>query len=252
MISTLVVVAIAFVAGVGIGAIGPGGVFVTVGLYVLTSHSPGTIAGTTSAALFAGGIVGVAAYRQSGELTSPAGRRVAVALTLASAVGAFAGSQLNAALSSAAYGTVLGAFVVLAGVLVVLREVRPGTEEALVAPETRAGTVAVAALGVGVGTVSGLMGVGGPVLAVPALVVLGVPMLVAVGAAQLQSVAITGSATLGYLLRGTVSPVLLATIVPSLLLGVGVGWRVAHAVDVSRLRWLLGAVLVAFGLYLLV
>jgi hypothetical protein len=44
------------------------------------------------------------------------------------------------------YGTILGAFVVPAGVLVIIREVRPEPDSAVVAPHIRAGTLAVGAV----------------------------------------------------------------------------------------------------------
>lgn len=244
-------VVVAFVGGIGMATIGPGGVFVTIALVTLTDYAPGTIAGTTSSALFGAGIVGTIAYRRSGELAGRTGRGIAITLSASSAVGAFAGSQLNALLSERAFGVVLAGFVIVVGLLIWYRE-RGGFDPVMtVDPESVAGRVAIAGIGLGVGVPSGLLGVGGPILAVPALVLVGVPLLTAVGASQLQAVFITGSAATGYLLRGTVSPELLAIIAPPLVVGVGVGWRIAHRVDADRLRRVLAVALLAVGIYLL-
>lgn len=96
------------------------------------------------------------------------------------------------------------------------------------------------------------MGIGGPILAVPALITLGVPMLVALGVAQVQAIFISGFAASGYFVQGAISP-FFATItgVPTVLGAVG-GWMITHRVDPDRLELLLGSVLVPTGLYLIV
>lgn len=106
-------------------------------------------------------------------------------------------------------------------------------------------------VGFGVGTLGALLGVGGPVLADPLLVLLGVDMLKAVAAAQLQSVFVSGFATLGYASVGAVSlPLVVLVGVPELI-GVFIGWCVAHRVDPHRLRIVLGVVLVFIAPFLI-
>jgi hypothetical protein len=112
---------------------------------------------------------------------------------------------------------------------------------------TPTGAVLLACIGSGVGVVSGLLGVGGPILAVPVLLLVGVPLLTAVGAAQIQSVFVAGSASVGYLLRGTVSPAHFVLIAPPLYAGIVVGWHVAHRIRGSVLRRVLAVVLVSVG-----
>lgn len=110
----------------------------------------------------------------------------------------------------------------------------------------------VATIGVGVGIVSGLFGLGGPLLSVPLLVAAGAPMLPALGAAQAQSIVIAGTGTIGYLVQGAVSwPLALLVGIPELV-GVLVGWKLAHSLPTHRLRYGLAVVLVALGPYLIV
>lgn len=66
-VTLLTLIVVAFLAGVGITAIGPGGVFVTIALSVVLQR-PGLIAGTAGATNIATGIVGSAVYANSGEL----------------------------------------------------------------------------------------------------------------------------------------------------------------------------------------
>jgi uncharacterized membrane protein YfcA len=115
---------------------------------------------------------------------------------------------------------------------------------------TREGQIVLGILGFVLGIASGLLGVGGPVIAVPALVLVGVPMLLAVGVAQVQSIFIAVFATTGYLAQGNVSIPLAVLVGTPLLVGVVAGWKVAHLIDPNRLKVALGVVLFTVGPYL--
>ena len=75
-------------AGVGITAVGPGGVLATVGLFTLTGLSPAHVAGTALVTHVATGTLGTAAYIRSGELRDPETRRVTAILAAAACLGA--------------------------------------------------------------------------------------------------------------------------------------------------------------------
>lgn len=91
--------AIAFLAGVGITAIGPGGIFLTIALLAFGHLPPAGVAGTSSAAMVAAGLAGTLVYLRSGELTLEPNRRLAVILSSSGLVGALIGSWLNAFVS---------------------------------------------------------------------------------------------------------------------------------------------------------
>jgi len=243
-------VVIAFVSGIGITTVGPGGIFVTIALYSLTSIPSGTVAGTAHATFVATGLVGSAAYVRSGEMRTGEARTMALVLSLSSVVGAVLGAYANALVSRSVFGLLLGAVAVTTGATIVYRERRGLRPLYRLDATGRRGRLVLGAIGVVLGVASGLLGVGGPVLATPALVLVGAPMLLAVAVAQVQSVFIATFATAGYVLRGTVSPWLAVLLGVPLLAGVVVGWRVAHAVDPARLKLVLGVVLVAIGPYL--
>ena len=94
----------------------------------------------------------------------------------------------------------------------------------------------VVAVGVGVGVVSGLLGLGGPMLSVPLLLALGVEVLAALAAAQVQSIVIATVGTIGYALHGSVDWALVLLIGLPVLVGVVVGWRIARALPTATLR----------------
>lgn len=249
---SVLLVAVSLVGGVCITTIGPGGIFVTVALFLLLDLGPSTVAGTASATFIATGLIGSAAYVRSGHLSGRTNRRAALILSLASVVGAFVGAQLNTLLDVELFGMFLGAFVLLTGVLIAVRESYGLARSEKFDLTGACGGFAMLGVGLLVGLPGGMLGVGGPVLAVPLMVVLGVPMLTAVALAQVQSIFIAGFATLGFAIHGAISwPLALLVGVP-LTIGTLAGWYVAQRIDPARLKLALAAVLVGLGIYLLV
>ncbi len=237
-------VAFGLVAGIGITAVGPGGVLVTVGLFVLTDLSPAEVAGTAIVTHVATGTLGTLAYWRSGQLRRPPTRRAAALLAAAALVGTPIGVLVNGVVSGPGFAILLAAAVAATGLLVLVREHRVGPP----AGHPRAALVAV--VGVAVAAASGLFGIGGPMLAVPLLLVCGMPVLDALGAAQVQSIVIASVGTVGYAAQGAIDwPLAVAVGVPELV-GVLIGWRVAHAVPTHRLRLALAAALICLAPYL--
>ncbi len=246
----LVLILVALIAGVGITAIGPGGILLTISLHALTALPPPVVAGTASATFVVAGILGSATYLRSGELARLANRRLALWLSLSSMLGAVVGALVNPLFSRGQFGALLGLATILAGAVVLAQRVW-GRPEAGADSATPVRAMGMVMLGVGLGFACALLGVGGPVFAVPALVLLGVPMLSAVAVAQVQSIFIAAFATAGYAVQGAVDWRLGVLVGIPLLIGVVGGWWVARRTDPSRLKIFLGVVLVAVGSYLL-
>jgi uncharacterized membrane protein YfcA len=256
---TLVILALfGFAGGVGTTALGPGGVLVTIGLFLLSGLPPAAISGTAIAANLGSAALGTAAFARSGQLRGRDTQRMALVLIAAAVVGTPLGVLVNAQVSGGAFGILLGLCVAAIGALLYVRERQrrarnTGTSATATAPEeTTPAARIVLPLGFAVAIVSGLFGLGGQLLSVPLLISIGAPMLPALGAAQAQSIVIAGVGTIGYALRGAIAwPLVLVLGVP-LLAGALAGWRIAHAVPTERLRSLLAVMLVAVGAYLIV
>ncbi len=246
----VLLVLISLVGGIGIAAIGPGGVLVTIALFALTDLSPPEVAGTAMVTHIGTGIVGSVAYLRSGQLREPATRRLALALALAALVLTPLGALVNARVSSDQFGVLLAAFVAAIGLTVVVQDLRGDRRrEAIAVPDHT--MPKQAALGGGVAAVSGIFGVGGPILAVPTLVIAGYPMLSSLAAAQAQSVVVAATGTAAYLAQGAVHwPLAALTGVPEMI-GVWIGWRIAHAVPTRPLRFVLAGSLIALAPLLL-
>ena len=246
----VVLAVISFFSGIGITTIGPGGIFVTIALYSLTPVPSATVAGTAHAAFIATGLVGTVAYVHSGEMKTGGARVMALILSFSSIVGALIGAYVNAFVSRTIFGFLLGIVAMVTGLAIVYREWRDLSPLYHIDVARREGKIVLGVLGFALGVTSGLLGVGGPVIAVPALILIGVPMLLAVAVAQVQSIFIATFAATGYFVQGNVSVSLAAVVGFPLLAGVVVGWKVAHLIAPGRLKIVLGVVLVAVGPYL--
>lgn len=243
-------VGISFFAGIGCTTLGPGGIFSTVALYTLTTASSSTVAGTAQLTFIGVGLLASVAYLRSGELAVDDNVRMAAVLSISSVLGALGGAQINTYVSRELFGLLLGGFVVLTGLVIIYRERSAKLPQYGVDLASPGGVAVVAVLGLSIGIVSSLLGVGGPIVAVPVLVVLGVAMLPALAIAQVQAVFIATFATVGYALNGAVSITLALLVGIPQLAGAFLGWRIAHLVDPARLKTALGVVLLAIGPYL--
>jgi uncharacterized membrane protein YfcA len=250
-LSPAVLVALAvigLVGGVGISAVGPGGVLPTIGLFALTPLAPAAVAGTAIATNIGAGVAGTVAFAASGQLRDRATRRTAVLLAVAAVVGTPPGVLANTHVSKKLFGVLLGVFAVVVAVLVWQRGRREATAGVARGRHPSAGVVL--AVGVGVGLVGGLLGLGGPMLSVPLLLAFGVELLAALAAAQVQSVVIATVGTIGYAVHGSVEWPLVALIGLPVLIGVVVGWRIAQALPTATLRTVLVVVLLLLAPYL--
>jgi len=244
---------ISLVAGVGISAVGPGGVFMTIGLYAFTPLSPALVAGTAIVTHVGTGLVGSAAYLRSGQFHHLATRRIAVILCATAFLGIPAGIWINTHISRHGFGLLLGVLTGAIGALVFYRQWR-GRE---VASRAEAGAARpaltdtkAALIGSCVAAAGAPFGIGGPMLCVPLLVACGVPMLPALAAAQAQSVVGSGLGTIGYAAQGAIDwPMAVFIAVPQML-GVVVGWKVAHAVPARGLAFALAFALIGLAPYL--
>src|SRR3546814_18347678 len=106
----LALLLISFAAGIGISAVGPGGVLMTIGLFAFTLMSPSRVAGTAIVTHVATGLVGPMAYWRSGQLGDRATRRNAMILCAAPLLGIPVGFVINTRLSLAGFGLLLGLF----------------------------------------------------------------------------------------------------------------------------------------------
>lgn len=244
----VLLIAVSFLAGVGNTGVGVGGVFVTAALFTFTDLPSEAVAGTALATFAATGALGSYSYVRSGELRGD-GRGLAGVLGVGSGVGVLGGVLLNNRLPTATVETLFGVAVVFVGFVVAYRELYGLRPVADVDPATTVGKASFAALGAGVGLVSGLLGIGGLAAVVPSLALLGVPLLVAIGVGQVVSGLLSLVGAASFALGGSIAPVLVVVVGVPELAGVLVGWKVAHYLPERPLTLALSGLLVLSGAY---
>lgn len=237
---------IGFVGGIGITAIGPGGVLPTIGLFALTDLTPAQVAGTAIVTHIATGVVATAAYWRSGHLRAPATRRTAAILAGSAVLGTPVGVGINDLVSPSGFGQALAVLLVVVAGLVWYRQRRTPHSASTTHPKQ----LTVALVGFAVACASGLVGVGGPMLTVPILIALGVGVLESLAAAQVQSIVIAGVGTVGYMSAGAIDwPLAVLVGVPELI-GVLLGWKLARMLPARVLQRALVVALLVLAPYL--
>ena len=238
--------ALAALIGLSLGLLGGGGSILTVPVlvYVLGVAAKPAIAmslpvvGITS-------LVGAAVHWRLGNVRVP----TALTFGLVAMVGAFAGAKLAVFLSGAVQLALL-AVVMLAAAGSMLRGMRGTRAEAETTAPPRLALLVPIALAVGV--LTGLVGIGGGFLVVPALVLLArVPMRQAVGTSLLVIALNSASGFAGYLGTVDLDWGFLAGFTAAAVLGALVGTALVARVPQAALKRGFALLLLAMGGFVL-
>ena len=237
--------ALAMLVGLSLGLLGGGGSILTVPVlvYALGFAAKPAIAmslpvvGVTS-------LIGAALHWRLGNVRV----RTALGVGAVTMAGAFAGAKLAALLSGATQLALL-AVVMLAAAASMLRGTR---ERAREAGSARPHPALLGAVAFGVGALTGLVGIGGGFLVVPALVLLArVPMREAVGTSLLVIAMNAASGFAGYVGTVSIDWGFLAAFTVIAVLGALAGTLLATRVPQAALKRAFGVFLLAAGGFVL-
>ncbi|MCX4986491.1 sulfite exporter TauE/SafE family protein [Streptomyces sp. NBC_00572] len=243
---TVLVVAASLLIGVSLGVLGGGGSILTVPILVFLAGQGTKAAIATS--LFVVGVTSLAAL-----LPHARARRIRWRTGLLfgafSMVGAYGGGRL----AEYVPGTVLlvaFALMMLATAVAMLRRRREQDSEG---PERGGRPLAgIAAKGLAVGAVTGLVGSGGGFLVVPALAILGgLPMGAAVGTSLLVIAMNSFAGLAGHLSGVSVDWALALTVTGTAVVGSLAGARLAGRIPQDTLRTAFGWFVVVMGVFVL-
>lgn len=218
--------------GLSLGLLGGGGSILAVPIfvYVLGMEAKVAIAGSL-AVVGLTALVGAARHRGDGQVEV----RTAVTFGVVAMVGAYGGARL-AAFVSGTFQLLLFAVVMLVAALLMFRR-RP---EPVGRGEERGAALAVPLVSLsalGVGALTGLVGVGGGFLIVPALVLLlRLPMKKAVGTSLLVIAMNAGAGFTGYATRLDLPWLLLGLFTACSVAGIFLGVHLVRYVPQARLR----------------
>lgn len=241
---TFTAVALALVIGLAMGILGGGGSIIAVPAFTFLLHLPPKDAVVTSLA-----VVGLAATvgAISGLLRGVVPIAVALVVGLSATLGAYAGAMVGARISDHVQLAILAAVMFVAAIAL-WRE-----QAGIVRRARHASTGLLAMLGVSIGVVTGLVGVGGGFLIVPALAIgAGLPMQQAAAASLFVIAVAAFSGLAGYL--GHTTPAW-GFIVPFAAIAAGgtlAGATIAVRLPQRRLQQAFAVSLAVLGSYVLV
>jgi uncharacterized protein len=225
--------ALGFLMGLSLGVLGGGGSILAVPIfvYVLGFGAKESIA----MSLFAVGLVslfGAAGHWRAGNVDL----RVGLLFGAFAMAGTFGGARLAVFFSGAAQLSLFALVMLVAAALMF----RGSATVAVPRQRSRHGVRAVALIGaegLAVGVLTGLVGVGGGFLVVPALVLLGgLPMKVAVGTSLLVIALKSASGFLGYVDQVQVAWGIMLVFSSIAVAGINVGTRLVRHIPASGLR----------------
>jgi len=241
---TLLTVGLAVLVGVTMGALGSGGSLLTVPILVyLVGLDPRAAIAVSLAVVGSVSAVGALQASLAGQLRW----RLGLVFASGTMVGAWGGTVVGRQVDGIVQMVLFGAVTLAAAVWMLRRSFQP-----LAGPTPGAPRARVLAHGLGVGFLTGLVGVGGGFMIVPALVLVG-RNLTMQEAAGTSLLVITLSCLVGFLgyLEGSLSwhPGLVFAVWASL--GVLLGGRLAGRLRSEALQRLFAAFLVAVSVFVL-
>lgn len=233
-----------FLIGLSLGLLGGGGSILTVPALVYVAGQNPQAAITTSLAIVGlNSALGVYFHRRQGALNW----RVALVFGGAGMVMSYFASGLSSRLSPQMLMTAFALLMLLVGGMMLLpRRVPTHVSRA------RPTLLTVLASGGGVGLLTGLLGVGGGFLIVPALVmILGLPMVEAVSTSLIIISANSLAGFLGHWSQGSFDLTLALVFVVAGTAGTLVGARLARRLPADQLRRAFGVFVIGLAIFLL-
>lgn len=242
--------ALGALVGLSLGLLGGGGSILTVPIFVY-------VIGIEPKQAIAMSLAVVGTTSLFGALEHRRARNVDVRVALVFGAVAMAGAYLGARLAVFVSGTfqlLLFAVVMLAAAWFMFRGPPPAVRSAAAARPAggRIRFLSIAAQAIGVGVLTGLVGVGGGFLIVPALVLLGgLPMKRAIGTSLLVIAMNSAAGFAGYLGRVPIRWGFMAAFAVVAVGGIVAGARLVRLVPQDALRRAFAAFLVLMGLFIL-
>jgi uncharacterized membrane protein YfcA len=231
--------------GLSLGLLGGGGSILAVPLLHYALHFE--VHEAIAASLFVVGVtssIAMIPYARDGRVRW----RIALAFGSASMAASFAGGRVRTWLPATALLTAFAVVMIAAGVAMIVRSRRPPQLLASAPPHV----ARVLALGLGVGLITGVLGVGGGFLIVPALTVLGgLVMCEAVGTSLLAIAMNSFAGLAGTGMHGHVDGPIVAAVTVLAVIGSLAGARLGRRVSAASLQQAFGWLVIAVAGFML-
>ncbi|OGI48355.1 MAG: hypothetical protein A3A87_09760 [Candidatus Muproteobacteria bacterium RIFCSPLOWO2_01_FULL_60_18] len=232
----------------GLLGIGGGIIMVPLLLYVPSALGVGaltmkTVAGITSVQSFFGALSGAIGHKRYNRISVP----LAYAVGGSTTVGSLAGSIASAHLSSETLLMVFAAMAIVAAVMMVLPKHEVGPEPEVASLQFNK-PLAIA-VGLVIGTLSGIIGQGGAFLFVPAMLyILRIPTRITIGTTLAVGIASSAAVLVGRLGTSQIPYLMSAVLVAGVLIGAQLGSVMSQKTPRRLLRGVLSALIAATAL----
>lgn len=234
-----------FGIGGSLGLLGGGGSILTVpALVYLVGQTPQVAVMTSLAIVGANSAMGAFFHRAQGTLNW----RVALLFGGAGMATAYIAAGFSDRISPDVIMVAFATLMLVIGLLLIFRGAPPGRVEL-----ENLSLVKILASGAAVGLLTGILGVGGGFLIVPALVMLvGLPMQQAVGTSLVVIAMNSLAGFMGHLGDGALDVPSLIVFVAAGLAGTFAGARLAHRLPAARLRQAFAGFVIVLAIFLLI
>lgn len=238
--------ALGILIGVTLGLLGGGGAILAVPILVYILDVPVKSAVPTSLVVVGlTSLVGMVGHYRDGNVNA----RAALVFGPSAAIGSLAGSRLALLID----GRVQLAIFAVVLLVAALRMFQSVSVEQGTAPAPARALPILMIIGAGVGLLTGLVGVGGGFLYVPALTLLaGLDMKHAVGTSLALITVSCAAGLAGYLGKVHLDWILIAMFTALAFVGVIVGSRMARSLDAAKLRTAFAILMLVMGVLVLV
>ena len=230
--------------GLALGTLGGGGSILTVPVLVyVLGFDPKLAIAMSLPVVGAAALVGVLSHWRAGNVQL----QTAAIFGSVAMVGSYTGARASVWFSGRAQLLILGTVMVAAAVSMLRNAAQDERHD-----PTPPHTALLLAVGLGVGTLTGLIGIGGGFLIVPALVILGrVPMKAAVGTSLLVIALNSASGYLGHYGREIVPWGFVVRFTSVAVLGILAGTALVHHIPTRQLKRAFALLLVVIGALIL-
>lgn len=232
--------------GLALGTLGGGGSILTVPVLVyVLGFDPKLAIAMSLPVVGTAALVGVISHWRAGNVRL----QTAALFGSVAMVGSYTGARVSVLLSGRLQLLILGTVMVAAAASMLRSAIRDPAVDAVAAP---AHPVLMLAVGLGVGLLTGLIGIGGGFLIVPALVILGkVPMKAAVGTSLLVIALNSTSGYLGHHGQEVVPWNFVARFSAVTVVGILTGNALVHHISTRQLKRAFAFLLVVIGVLIL-
>lgn len=234
----------AALVGLLIGTVGVGGVLLIAYLALFTPLGIHQAAATALFTFLFTGILGTWLYQRRGSIDW----RISIPVCAAALVFGFLGAAVSALMDARPLQVIIALIIVAAGLYILMpMRTAPGERDG----RGRGEKWLLASVGAASGFGSGFSGAGGPLFAVPLMVILRYVPLTAVATSQVLQIVAATSGSLSNLRHGFIDWRVATLVTLFELIGVVIGVKLAHVASALALRRLAGALCVVTGALLL-